>query len=53
MSWGFWKRFGDEAWALVSRQHWTGISNASPNGEALDALVAQMRASAEQEEGFA
>ncbi|WP_255376442.1 hypothetical protein [Acetobacter sp. DsW_063] len=30
----------------VLRQNWTGINGASPNGEALDALVAEMRASA-------
>lgn len=46
MSWGFLRQFCDEAYGLVSRQNWTGISGLSPNGEALDALAAEMRASA-------
>jgi hypothetical protein len=45
MSWKFFLRHCDEIWALVSRQHWTGVSGLSPEGEALDHLVSEMQAS--------
>lgn len=45
MSWSFFLVFCDEAYALVSRQNWTGISGVSPNKEDLDVLVAEMQAS--------
>ncbi|MCH4023572.1 MAG: hypothetical protein LKH33_03395 [Acetobacter sp.] len=45
MSWKFFLRHCDEIWALVSRQHWTGVSGLSPEGEALEHLVSEMQAS--------
>ncbi|OUJ14198.1 hypothetical protein [Acetobacter sp. DsW_063] len=46
MSAAFMRQFCDEAYGLVSRQNWTTVYGVSVNGEALDALVAEMRASA-------
>lgn len=43
MSWDFFRTFCDEAYALVSRQHWSDIHGVSPKGEALDAMVTEMR----------
>lgn len=45
MSWQFLQFFCDEAYGLVSRENWMGVDGVSPKGEALDALVAEMRAS--------
>ncbi|GBQ92014.1 hypothetical protein AA23498_1338 [Acetobacter nitrogenifigens DSM 23921 = NBRC 105050] len=46
MEWRLWDKIVDEAYGLVSKENWTNIPGLSPNGEALDALVAEMRASA-------
>ncbi len=43
MAWSAWLAFADEAYGLVSRENWTGITGVSPNKEDLDALVAEMR----------
>ncbi|MBB3882603.1 C1 family peptidase, partial [Acetobacter oeni] len=45
MSYAFFQKYCDEAYGLVSRQNWTGITGVSPDGEVLDGLVAEMQAS--------
>ncbi|BCI68047.1 C1 family peptidase [Acetobacter aceti] len=47
MSYEFLAQFCDEAYGLVARQHWSDIHGVSPKGEALDALVTEMRAVAD------
>lgn len=43
MSWAFMRQFCDEAYSLVSRQNWIGVNGKSPNGEAVNDLIQEMK----------
>ncbi|NHN85822.1 hypothetical protein GOB93_14390 [Acetobacter musti] len=45
MSYAFLATFCDEAYGLISRENWTGLTGVSPNKEDLAALVSEMQAS--------